>query len=68
MRATDIIMKKRGIRGKNESTTLTREEISFLIKGYVSGEIPDYQISSWLMAVYFNGMDMDYKEITKKNC
>lgn len=59
MRATDIIMKKRGIRGKNESTTLTREEISFLIKGYVSGEIPDYQISSWLMAVYFNGMTFE---------
>ncbi len=59
MRATDIIMKKRGTRGSSESTTLSREEITFLIKGYVSGEIPDYQISSWLMAVYFNGMTFE---------
>ena len=67
MRATDIIMKKRGtfIRkedgtvSKTGDTTVTREEINFLIDGYVSGKIPDYQISSWLMAVYFNGMTFD---------
>ncbi len=67
MRATDIIMKKRGtyLRDKDGnrvlsgSTTLTREEIKFLIDGYVSGEIPEYQISAWLMAVYFNGMTFE---------
>lgn len=56
MRATDIIMKKRGTRGGSGTTTLTREEIQFLVDGYVAGDIPDYQIAAWLMAVYFNGM------------
>jgi pyrimidine-nucleoside phosphorylase len=50
MRAVDIIMKKRG------GGELTAEEIRFLIGGYVRGEIPDYQVSSWLMAVFFQGM------------
>ena len=59
MRATDIIMKKRGTKGRSDSTTLTREEIKFLIDGYVAGEIPDYQIAAWLMAVYFNGMTFE---------
>ncbi|MGB9840494.1 pyrimidine-nucleoside phosphorylase [Thermovenabulum sp.] len=47
----EIIEKKK--RGKK----LSREEIEFLIKGYVEGEIPDYQIAAFLMAVYFRGMD-----------
>jgi pyrimidine-nucleoside phosphorylase len=67
MRATDIIMKKRGtfIRdasGKNyltANTTLTQEEIKFLVDGYVAGNIPEYQMSAWLMAVYFNGMTFE---------
>lgn len=67
MRATDIIMKKRGSFVRNEngnkvlasSTALTKEEIKFLVDGYVSGEIPEYQISAWLMAVYFNGMTFE---------
>jgi len=47
----DIIeKKKRGMK-------LSKEEIEFLIKGYVDGEIPDYQIAAFLMAVYFRGMD-----------
>jgi pyrimidine-nucleoside phosphorylase len=50
MRATDIIMKKRS-GGEH-----TREEISFLVNGYVKGEIPEYQVSAWLMAVFFKGM------------
>jgi pyrimidine-nucleoside phosphorylase len=50
MRAVDIIMNKRA--GKE----LSREEISFLIGGYVAAEIPDYQISAWAMAVFFQGM------------
>jgi pyrimidine-nucleoside phosphorylase len=41
---------------KRAGKELSREEIQFLISGYVAGEIPDYQISSWLMAVFFKGM------------
>ncbi|MFP4114861.1 MAG: thymidine phosphorylase [Spirochaetales bacterium] len=50
MRAADLIVKKRN--GESHS----REEIEFLVNGYVDGSIPDYQISAWLMAVYFSGM------------
>jgi pyrimidine-nucleoside phosphorylase len=50
MRAVDIIMKKR------EGGELSREEIDFLIGGYVTGRIPDYQVSAWAMAVFFKGM------------
>jgi pyrimidine-nucleoside phosphorylase len=50
MRAVDVIMNKR------DGKELSREEIIFLIGGYVAGEIPDYQISAWAMAVFFNGM------------
>jgi pyrimidine-nucleoside phosphorylase len=49
-------MKKRGGPASPKGAELTREEIEFLVGGYVRGEIPDYQISSWLMAVFFNGM------------
>lgn len=48
--AYNIIMKKR------QGEELTREELHYLISGYVSGEIPDYQMSAWAMAVYFQGM------------
>ncbi len=58
MRATDVIMKKRGIKGQTLEP-LTKEEIKFIVDGYVSGEIPDYQISAFLMAVYFNGMNFE---------
>ncbi|AKG35486.1 pyrimidine-nucleoside phosphorylase [Paenibacillus durus] len=51
MRAIDIIHKKR------DGGELSREEISFLIQGYSRGEIPDYQMSAWAMAVYFRGMN-----------
>jgi pyrimidine-nucleoside phosphorylase len=50
MRAVDIIIKKR------DNKELTRQEIDFFIKGYTSGEIPDYQASAWSMAVLLNGM------------
>ncbi|MBB6482565.1 thymidine phosphorylase [Spirochaeta isovalerica] len=53
MRAVDIIMKKR------MGGELTKEEIHFLITGYVDGSIPEYQISAWLMAVYFKGMTFE---------
>lgn len=59
MRMIDIIMKKRN---KGE---LLKEEISYLIEGYVNGEIPDYQMSAFLMAVYFNGMtDREISDLT----
>jgi pyrimidine-nucleoside phosphorylase len=50
MRAIDIIMKKR------EAGELSEAEISFLINGYVDGSIPEYQVSAFLMAVFFQGM------------
>ncbi len=50
MRMIDIIEKKRDGHANTES------EIKFAIDGYVKHVIPDYQISSWLMAIYFQGM------------
>ena len=50
MRMYDVIMKKR------EGKTLTPEEIRFVIRGYTEGSIPDYQMSAFLMAVFFQGM------------
>jgi len=50
LRAVDLIIKKR------ENQVLTKDEIHFLIDGYVKGEIPDYQISALLMAIVFNGL------------
>jgi len=50
MRAVDIIIKKR------ERGELTQEEINFFVHGFVTGDIPDYQVSAWAMAVVLNGM------------
>ncbi len=50
MRAVDIIVKKR------DKGELTHEEIGFFIKGFVAGDIPDYQASAFAMAVLLNGM------------
>ena len=50
MRAVDIIQKKR------DGLALNKEEIEWLIEGYVAGTVPDYQMSSFAMAVYFKGM------------
>ena len=44
------------IEHKRDGLTLTSEEIHFFIKNYVNGEIPDYQASALLMAIYFKGM------------
>ncbi|HHU24438.1 MAG: pyrimidine-nucleoside phosphorylase [Bacilli bacterium] len=52
-RAVDLITKKR------DGQKLTREELAFLINGYVNNEIPDYQISAFLMAIYFVGLDFE---------
>ncbi len=51
MNAVEIIEKKR------DGKALTAEEISWLVEGYVAGRVPDYQMSAWCMAVYFNGMN-----------
>jgi len=41
---------------KRDSQEHSREEIDFLISGYTRGEIPDYQISAWLMAAWIRGL------------
>lgn len=51
MRMVDLIVKKR------QGEELTDEEIRFWIKGYVSGDIPDYQTSAMTMAILFKGMN-----------
>ena len=45
------------IRKKRDGGELTTQEIKFFIDGYVKGEIPDYQASALLMAIFFNGMN-----------
>ncbi|GAC1376654.1 MAG: pyrimidine-nucleoside phosphorylase [Ktedonobacteraceae bacterium] len=51
MQATELIAKKR------DGNTLTNEEISWLIEQYTQGQLPDYQMAAWLMAVYWRGMN-----------
>lgn len=53
MRFVDIISEKR------DGKALTPEEITFFITEYTKGAIPDYQVSSLLMAIYFQGMNTD---------
>jgi len=50
MRAVDLIRKKRDC-GEH-----SREEIDFLVSRYTCGDIPDYQMAAWLMAVWIRGM------------
>ena len=45
------------IKKKRDNAVLSAEEIRFLINGYVSGDVPDYQMAALLMAVWFNGMN-----------
>jgi pyrimidine-nucleoside phosphorylase len=60
MRTVDLIQRKR------DGEELSPEEIEFLINGYTSGDIPDYQMSSFLMAVYFSGMtDREVSRLTE---
>ncbi len=51
MRMIDIIEKKR------DGLILSKEEIEFFVNGYVKSEIPDYQVSALLMAIYLNGLN-----------
>ena len=53
MRVYDIIKKKR------DGQVLSKEEIEFFVRGYVDGEIPDYQASAFCMAIYFRGMNLE---------
>lgn len=53
MRISDIILKKRN------GEKLSKEEIEYFVNGYTKGEIPDYQASALLMAIYFKGMDAE---------
>jgi pyrimidine-nucleoside phosphorylase len=50
MRAVDLIRKKR------DAGEHSREEIEFLVSGYTRGDVPDYQMSAWLMAVWIRGL------------
>jgi pyrimidine-nucleoside phosphorylase len=60
MRTVDLIQRKR------DGEELAPEEIDFLVNGYTSGEIPDYQMSAFLMAVYFSGMtDREVSRLTE---
>jgi pyrimidine-nucleoside phosphorylase len=60
MRMVDLIEKKK------EGLALSREEIRFIIQGYIQDSIPDYQMSAWAMAVYFQGMNSEETaELTK---
>lgn len=56
MRMVDLIEKKR------DGQALTKAELEFMIEGYTKGTIPDYQMSAFLMAVYYE--DMTDEEIT----
>ena len=50
MRAVDLIRKKR------DAGEHSREDIDFLVTGYTRGDIPDYQMAAWLMAVWIRGL------------
>jgi pyrimidine-nucleoside phosphorylase len=50
MRAVDLIRKKR------DSGEHSHDEIAFMVAGYTRGEIPDYQMAAWLMAVWLRGL------------
>ena len=60
MRTVDLIKRKR------DGEELSPDEIEFLVDGYMRGEIPDYQMSSFLMAVFYSGMtDREVSRLTE---
>lgn len=61
MRTVDLIHRKR------DGEELSAEEIAFVVDGYTSGSIPDYQMSAFLMAVFFSGMtDREVSALTER--
>src|SRR5580658_4909065 len=61
MRTVDLIHRKR------DGEELSTEEIAFLVDGYTNGTLPDYQISAFLMAVFFSGMtDREVSALTDR--
>jgi pyrimidine-nucleoside phosphorylase len=60
MRTVDLIRRKR------DGEELSAEEIQFVVDGYTRGDIPDYQVSAFLMAVFFSGMsDREVSALTE---
>ncbi|MGO9261277.1 MAG: thymidine phosphorylase [Bryobacteraceae bacterium] len=60
MRTVDLIQRKR------DGEELAPEEIEYLVEGYTKGDIPDYQMSAFLMAVFFSGMsDREVSRLTE---
>ncbi|MBM4304606.1 MAG: thymidine phosphorylase [Deltaproteobacteria bacterium] len=53
MQAKEIITRKR------EGAENSKDELDFLLKGFLKGEVKEYQLSAWLMAVFFRGMSDD---------
>ncbi len=53
MKMVELLMKKRN------GSALTTAEINYIIEAYTAGQIPDYQMSAFLMAVFFNEMNID---------
>jgi pyrimidine-nucleoside phosphorylase len=61
MRTVDLIHRKR------DGEELSAEEIAYLVDGYTAGTIPDYQVSAFLMAVFFSGMtDREVSALTER--
>src|SRR5437660_8190897 len=60
MRTVDLIHRKR------DGEELSPDEIKYFVDGYTQGEIPDYQVSAFLMAVFFSGMaDREVSALTE---
>jgi pyrimidine-nucleoside phosphorylase len=47
------------IERKRDGEALAADEIAALVQGYVTGDVPDYQMAAWCMAVYFEGLNAD---------
>ena len=60
MRTVDLIQRKR------DGEELAPEEIDYMVDGYTSSEIPDYQMAAFLMSIYFAGMtDREVSRLTE---
>ena len=60
MRMVDLIEKTK------HKIELSEEEIHYIIQGMVNGDIPDYQMSTWMMAICFNGLTNNETAILTK--